>query len=273
MPDPIEPFLTASADSTPLSPSRLQLVGGGSNLIVVPSSLDETSGWLPVAEALTEHRVWLLDRSEPLEQEDRAIDALADTIIRAILSLGGIPAVFAHGSGAIALLQALITEPDLPVSRVVLYEPPLPVGGPVVGRLLPELVAAVERRDLEYALHLYMDRVAHFPAQLAEQMAVQPHLQAMMPALLPELRQIDQLLWTVADAERVSTPILLLLGELSADHPNRRATLALADVLPEVELQQIDGHGHFAHRSAPHDVAARTHRFLTTSPTTDVAAA
>src|SRR3954468_75766 len=114
MPDPIEPFLTASADSTPLSPSRLQLVGGGSNLIVVPSSLDETSGWLPVAEALTEHRVWLLDRSEPLEQEDRAIDALADTIIRAILSLGGIPAVFAHGSGAIALLQALITEPDLP---------------------------------------------------------------------------------------------------------------------------------------------------------------
>jgi pimeloyl-ACP methyl ester carboxylesterase len=95
----------------------------------------------------------------------------------------------------------------------------------------------------------------------------------MMPALLPELRQIDQLLWTVADAERVSTPILLLLGERSADHPNRRSTLALADILSDVVLEQIAEHGHFAHRSAPHDIAARTHQFLSTSPTTDCAAA
>ncbi len=262
MPDPIEPFLTATGDTTPLSPSRLQLVAGGSNLLVVPGSMDEPSSWLPVAEDLTGHRVWLLDRAGQTEDRDRTIDVLADTVTRAIASLGGTPAVLAHSSGAVAVLQALITQPDLPVSALVLYEPPLPVGGPVVGRLLPELLAAVERRDLEHALRLYMDRVAHFPAALVDQMAVKPRLQAMVPALLPELRQIDQLLWTVADAARISVPTLLLMGELSADHPNRDTTFALADTLPDAVLDQIAGHGHFAHRAAPHDVAERIQRFL-----------
>lgn len=270
MSNPVYPRFAAT--SPPGERSRLALVGGGSNLIVVPGSMDEPNSWLPVAEALPEHRVWLLDRSE-VTDADSVIAALADVVTRAIASLGDAPAILAHSSGAVAVLHALIAQPELPVSRVILYEPPLPVGGPVVGDLLADLVDAVDRRDLEFALRLYMSEVARFPAPMVDRMAVKPRLQAMIPALLPELREIDQLVWTVADAARIAAPTLLLFGELSAEHPNRDATFALADTIPDVELVEMAGHGHFAHRFGPGDVAARVHSFLTAEPRSTAAAA
>ncbi|WP_406639236.1 alpha/beta fold hydrolase [Amycolatopsis sp. WGS_07] len=274
MPDPIEPFLSLPPDPTPLRSSRLQLVGGGSNILVVPDSLDPTSSWLPVAEALVHYRVWLLDRSDPHDHEIRTIDALADTVARAVVSLGGRPAVLGHGTGAVALLQALIAQPDLPVGRAILCEPLIPVAGRLFDRLLPEIRAAIERRDLAEAIRLYFDHVAPVSRQSADRMTAMSSLQALVPALVPELAQVDRLAWTTADAARVTVPVLLLVGERSAGYPAGAASAALADAMPDAQTQVVPKLRHYAHPHEASRIADRIAKFLAEpADTSDAAAA
>ncbi|WP_336159864.1 alpha/beta fold hydrolase [Amycolatopsis sp. VC5-11] len=273
MPDPIEPFLSFPPEPVPVHASRLQLVGGGSNLLVVPDSVDPSSSWLPVAEALVHHRVWLLGRSDPHDHEIRTTDTLADTVAHAVASLGGRPAVLGHGTGAVAVLQALIAQPDLPASRAILYEPLLPVTGRLFDRLTPEILDAIDNRDLERAIRLYLDHVIPMPQHRADRMVALSSLQSLVPALVPELRQVDHLLWTAADAARITVPVLLLLGELSPAHPAGTASAALAEAIPDVRTQLLPGQRHFVSAAAAPDIAGRIDRFLTEPPRPASAAA
>lgn len=273
MPDPIEPFLSFPPAPSTIHASRLQLVGGGSNILVVPDSLDPSSSWLPVAEALVHHRVWLLDRSDPHDHEVRTIDTLADTVGRAVASLGGRPAVLGHGTGAVAVLQALIAQPDLPVARAIIYEPLLPVGDRLFDRILPEILAAIENRDIEQAIRLYLDHVAPVPQPQADRMVALSSLKALVPALVPELRQVDRLAWTTADAARIAVPVLLLIGELSPTHPVGTASAALAEAIPDVRTQLLPGHRHFVRAEYASDIADCIDRFLAEPPRSAPAAA
>jgi pimeloyl-ACP methyl ester carboxylesterase len=68
------------------------------------------------------------------------------------------------------------------------------------------------------------------------------------------------------DAEpyrKIDVPTLLLLGNLSAEHPFRTSIDALHDVLPDSQLAFLDGQGHLAVLFAPSLIADELRRFLT----------
>ena len=107
----------------------------------------------------------------------------------------------------------------------------------------PLFNSLVDRPDLrEKMIERKLD---NDPTSLAEIVsAMSPGRQAPLWDQLPNLR----------------SPILLIAGELDSKY--RNVALAMAAVLPNVELSLVDGAGHCVHAEHPHEMAHRLKRFL-----------
>lgn len=250
----INRLTVTSADGTPITVTR---IGHGPDLVLVHGGMDDPSSWMPMATALgLHHRCWLLHRRRADAGDAYSLDREIDDLAAVLEKVDHPARVVAHSYGALITLQALLREPALPITAAALYEPPLTVGGPVVGDLLEPLNAAAARGDYATALHTYLRDVAGFAPAVAEEQARNTWLQSQVPALLPEIEVADRLLWTAGTYANVVVPTMLLLGGRSAEHPNRDSTLALAKVLPAARLVGMPRHGHLAHRRDPAYVAA-----------------
>jgi len=77
-----------------------------------------------------------------------------------------------------------------------------------------------------------------------------------------ELEAIGALSKDVEHYRALPCPSMLLIGSLSPRHPMQRASLALAEVLPNVRVEWLPGQGHTAMRTAPEMVAPLIREFL-----------
>jgi pimeloyl-ACP methyl ester carboxylesterase len=252
-----------SADGTPIA---FRSLGRGPALIVVHGSIATGEQWLPVAEALagsfTCHLVDRRGRGGSGDAATHSLDAEA-TDVRAVLdAVGPEAALLAHSYGAVVALQALRSGAE--PSAVVLYEPPLPVGGPVAGTALEPFEELVAAGDLDAALALALTDVVRVPAAAVAGLRRGP-LWAGMAALTPtwgrEFRAIDGLGPGVDRYAAIPTRTLCLVGGATSAH-QVAATTALTDVLPDVRTVTMPGEGHFAHVAAPGVVAAAVTEFL-----------
>ncbi|WP_167406457.1 alpha/beta fold hydrolase [Amycolatopsis thailandensis] len=243
----IDRHTVASADGTPIVVNR---VGDGPDVVILHGGMDSAASWLPVASSLARrgYRCWLPHRRRADTGEDYSLEREIDDLA-AVLGLADGPArIVGHSYGALIALRALLRAPALPIAAAVLYEPPLTVGGPIVGDRLTPIAAASAAGDNAAALHIYLRDVAGFTPELAEQQARNTWLQNQVPALLPEIEVADRLVWTPEAYAAIAVPTMLLLGERTAPHPNRDSTLALAETLPANRLVRMRQHGHLAHR-------------------------
>jgi pimeloyl-ACP methyl ester carboxylesterase len=252
-----------SADGTRIGFYRL---GDGPPVIFIHGSIAKNTDWTPVARLLADSfTCFIVDRrgrgrsgqgasAYSIERECEDIAAVA-SLAGAEVSLVG------HSYGAVCTLEAALR---MPVRKLVIYEPPLPVGGPIAGEFLAPYAEAVERGDLEAAVAYGLAHFSHLPeAAIMEMQSSRAwgRLCALAPTWIRELEVIDALSSGVERYRALSCPVLLLEGSDSPEHPLKNAARALA-ALPNFHLETLEGQGHVGMRSAPEAVAALIERFL-----------
>jgi pimeloyl-ACP methyl ester carboxylesterase len=145
-----------------------------------------------------------------------------------------------------------------PVPKLILYEPPLPAGGPIAGEYLAPYASAIGRRDLDAALEIGLSRFTRLSSTAIAEMRgsrAWPCLRALAPSWTRELAAMDALPSSVEHYAALACPTLLLRGSLSPEHPMQDASRALAAVLPGVQVEALVGQAHMALRDDPQAVA------------------
>jgi pimeloyl-ACP methyl ester carboxylesterase len=167
-----------------------------------------------------------------------------------------------HSYGAVCALGASLIAPP---RKLVLYEPPLPVGGTVAGSHLPAYRAAIEAGHLDKALEIGYAHFASVPAAKIQGMRGTPEWTEELPLAHTWAREVEAVEQHGPSLERyraLRVPTLLLLGTLSAEHPLKDTTRALAMALPDARIVDLPGQGHLANLRAPALVADVIRRFL-----------
>ncbi|WP_300681922.1 alpha/beta hydrolase [Nocardioides sp.] len=244
-------------DGTSIAATR---IGEGRPVVIVHGSIADGSQWDLVAQELAaDAESWLVDRrgrglSGDATEHSLALEA-AD--VAAMLAEAGPDAVLvAHSYGAIVALEAL--RSGATAAAAVIYEPPLPVVGPVAGAALEPFAALVAEGNLDDALALALTEVVHVPAEVVAGMRQSPAwapMAALAPTWVRELRAIDALEPSAQAYATITTPLHFLLGEVTAPH-HVAATDALRELLPTSTLTVLPGQEHFAHMAVPDQVAA-----------------
>jgi pimeloyl-ACP methyl ester carboxylesterase len=253
-----------SADGTRIGYRRL---GNGPALLFVHGSVSTHTDWMRVAKLLaSRYTCYALDRRGRshsgngrlpycLEREYEDIEAVT-------AQTGPLAALIGHSYGAICTLGAALRNP---VPRLVLYEPPLPVGGLVAGEFFEHYARAIAKGDLDTALEIGLSKFTRLPDHIIALMRASkawPRLRLLAVSWERELHVLDTLDQTVDRFSAITCPVLMMVGELSPAHPMHDASRALAQVLPSVKVETIRGHGHMAMRDAPDVVARLIENFL-----------
>lgn len=270
---PVTEGFATSADGTRISYRR---IGRGPALVFVHGSVSTHTDWMRVAKLLAPRfTCYSIDRRGrahsgngrspySLEREYEDIAAVRAQIEAA--HAAPIAALIGHSYGAICCLGHALRQP---VAKLVVYEPPLPVGGPIAGEHLEPYRQAIAAHDPDRALEIgftHFSRVT--PQRIAEVRASKawPRICILAPSWIRELEAMDglqpNLAATLVQYASIACPTLMLAGGLSPEHPMGDASRAIAAVLPMGRLETIQGQGHVAMRNAPDRVAQLIQNFL-----------
>jgi len=263
-----------SADGARIGYLRL---GSGPAIVFVHGSLADHTSWMAVARLLA-HRYtcYLMDRrgrgtSDPFPAPDPgpapySMEREYDDILAVLRAAGSenapVAGLVGHSYGAIGCLGAALRHP---VPRLVLYEPPLPVGGLAAPEHVAQYAAAVAAGDPDRAVEIGMTHFVRLPAAAVEAMRTTRGWKQMVrlaATWIPELEAIRAIPATVEPYRALACPSMLLTGESSSLYPLRRASEALAEVLPGVRVELLQGQGHAGLRTAPELVARLIDDFL-----------
>lgn len=232
------------------------VVGEGSPLVLVHGTSADHSRWAAILPRLAEHfTTYAVDRrgrGASGDGDEYSIEAEFDDTAAVVESIGGEVDVLGHSYGAICSLEATLRTDG--VRRLVLYEPPLPVGieiyPPGAIDRLSELAAAGDR---EGVVSTFFMEVLRMPPHELEAIRRDPSWQGRLAAAhtLPrELRADEQFRADFARYTNVSVPTLLLIGGDSPPflvEPSRR----LERAIPGARLATMPGQQHVAMNTAP----------------------
>ncbi|MBX0285519.1 alpha/beta hydrolase [Halomicroarcula sp. F28] len=227
--------------------------GDGHPLVLLHGGSATRHAWEPLRRALgPEFRFVVPDRRGRGDSGDAAAYSLAREVadLRAVLDdIDGDVSVFGHSYGAVVALE---TARETDIDRLVLYEPPVPVGDrdtdDLTGRLREHCVAG----DRVGAMKLFYREEVGIPDP--ERLPVWPDGIdfALADTVLREQAALDA--YELPEAPDIDSPVALLTGEQSAPHL-RGAAQELETRLPESRLVEVDA-GHVGIQSAPDSVAA-----------------
>lgn len=253
-----------SADGTRVAYRKL---GSGPALVFVHGSISTHTDWMRVARLLaSRYTCCTIDRRGrghsgngrlpySLEREYEDIEA-----VRA--QAGPIAALVGHSYGAMCTLGAAVRQP---VPKLVLYEPPLNVHGPIAGEFLEPYRQAIAAGDIDGALKIGLPRFTQLSDRAIAALRASkgwPRVRSLAPTWTRELEAMDGHEPSVERYAAIACPVLLLVGELSPEHPMHDASRALAAVLKQARVETIEGYGHMAMRDAPATVARLIANFI-----------
>ena len=164
-----------SADGTRIGFRRLGL---GPAIVMVHGSVSTHTDWMAAARLLSSrHTCYVMDRrgrrsSGPdhapyaIEREFEDVCAVLKAVEQDAAGPGAVLA--GHSYGAICAMGAALRRP---VPKLILYEPPLSVGGPVAGAPLADYARAVAAGNNERAMELAAER-QHHPIKLDRVLAI-----------------------------------------------------------------------------------------------------
>jgi len=254
-----------SADGTTIA---CHVAGDGAPLVLVHGTSADHTRWAPVITQLSANvTTYAMDRrgrGSSADAEEYSIELEFDDVAAVIDAIGGEVDVLGHSYGAVCSLEATLRTPR--VRRLVLYEPPLPVGieiyPPGLLERLDQLVAAGDR---DGAVATFFREVVRMPDSELEIVRADPSWEARVAAAhtIPrELRIADVY---DPDFERFATvhvPTLLLLG---GDSPSFLVdpTHRLNESISQSKLTMMPGQQHVAMTTAPDLFLAHVIDFLT----------
>lgn len=265
---PVAEGSARSADGTRIGFHRL---GSGPAVVLVHGSLSTHTDWMRVARLLSPHYTCFVMERRGRGRSGAGLSAYSIEReyedIAAMLSVAGEDASLAgHSYGAIGALGAAMWNP---VRRLVLYEPPLPTGGPIAGEYLKPYAQAVAEGNLDAALEIGLTHFMRIGPNAIDAMRSSrawASLRKLAPSWTRELEAMDSFSCQLDRFNSLPWPVLMLVGELSPEHPMRDASRALAQALPEVRVEQMARQDHMALRNAPELVARLIHGFLSETP-------
>jgi pimeloyl-ACP methyl ester carboxylesterase len=258
----LEPI--TSADGTTL---HCEQTGQGPSLLLVHGTSADHSRWAVITTHLERrYTVFAMDRRGRGGSGDGPVYHLAreaEDVAAVIEAIGGPVAVLAHSYGAVCALEASMLTAS--ISRMALYEPPIPTGVPMYPPGLPdEMQALLDDGAAEAALELFFRQVVRMPeADLAE-LRLLPMWQrrVQLAPTIPRELTID--LTYVFDPARFAelvVPTLLLLGGDSPDVFSR-AIAVLAETIPVATVTVLPGQQHVAMDTALEVFLGEVLRFL-----------
>jgi pimeloyl-ACP methyl ester carboxylesterase len=237
-----------SADGTTIAFDRY---GDGPPVIMAVAAFNTRSTTDPLARALApQFSVLNYDRRGRGDSGDTtpyAVDREIDDLAALITATGGPAAVFGYSSGATLALKAAAA--GLPVTKLVLYEPPfrtddshpaLPADFPA---RLAGLVSAGRRGD---AVELYQTQAVGIPEDVVAQLRhapFRPGLEAIAHTLAYDAAIIGDLSLPTGQLATVTVPVLVISGENSPPFLRAAARAAVA-ALPDGQLAILPGQGH-----------------------------
>lgn len=256
-----------SADGTEIA---YEQTGSGPPLVRVHGGTADHTSWDPVRAAFeADFTVYLVDRrgrgqsgdadDYELEREFEDVTAVVDSVDEPVCLVG-------HSFGALCCLEAALRTDNL--RKLVLYEPPFPVGGhqshDVPEELLPELEALLAAGENEQVLELFLREVAAIPPAELDALRSTPAWQRSVDAAHTIRREVEAATDYEFDATRfegLTTPTLLLVGSESSPHL-RAATAAVDDALPNSRIATLEGQDHNAMLTAPDRYVDAVRSFL-----------
>ena len=244
--------------------------GEGPPLVLVHGTTADRTRWaavLPAFEAA--HTVYAVDRrgrglsgdapEYALEREYEDIAAVIEAVAGAH---DGATDLFGHSYGALVSLEATLRAPA--IRRLVLYEPPIPTGGPIYAEGLRERIEAMmESGDRDGAVATFFSEVVGVPESDLATMRSTPVWQARLAAVHTIPREFADEDY-VLEPERlaaVDVPVLLLCGSESEEFM-KAATAAVDAALPASRVAVMEGQGHIATTTAPDLIARLVLEFL-----------
>lgn len=250
-----EPYHVASADGTAIAVWR---TGSGPPLVLVHGTTADHTRWsrlLPRLEsAFSIHALDRRGRGGSGDARAHAVAREAEDVaaVVAAAARSGRAALLGHSYGAICCLEAaLLTDR---IDRLILYEPPLPLGVELVPRARRDRIGRLlEGGDPEGALLMFFREVVEVPEAQLDVMRAHPVWPARVAAAHTIPRELTIEVTYRPDFERlaaVRVPTLLLLGGASPDlvaEPTRR----LVRALPDARIAVIEGQQHVAMDTVP----------------------
>jgi pimeloyl-ACP methyl ester carboxylesterase len=250
-----------SADGTRIAFDRL---GEGPPMIVVGGILNDRQTTRPLAEKLAEHlSVINYDRRGRGESGDAApyaVEREIEDLGALIAEAGGTAAVYGHSSGACLALEAAARA--LPVSRLVLHEPPYGPNDEESRREAREgaeqvLAPLAEDRPAD-AVKLFLT-AAGLPSEMAEGATRDPKMLALAPTMAYDYEVVGDVSRGGAVPEELvralTMPTLVISGSASPAFFQDTAA-RIAELLPSGRHVVLEGQDHGASADAVAPVVA-----------------
>jgi pimeloyl-ACP methyl ester carboxylesterase len=245
-----------SADGTRVAFDRL---GEGPAVVVVSGMFCDRQTTRELAEQLAQQFTVInydrRGRGESGDTKPYAVEREVEDIGALIAEAGGAASVYGHSSGAGLALEAAAS--GLPITRLVLHEPPYGGDDEESKRRARELAANVQRAIAEdrraAAIKLFLT-ASGMPAEMAYGASKDPKMLAVAPTMPYDLEVMgDSQGGTIpADLVRtISIPTLVIAGGASSEF-FRDTAARIAEILPSGKYVVLEGQNH----GAPADVVA-----------------
>lgn len=167
-----------------------------------------------------------------------------------------------HSYGALCCIEAAVRLPDL--HRLVLYEPPLPLGFEIVApEVRSKLTELLELNERDAAVAFFFREVVRVPEAQIEVMRAGPFWATRIAAahtLAREIRLEADYHLDLVKLRAVRTPTLLLLGSESPRYFSE-AIRELNHAIPNSRVHVLEGQQHIAMDTAPDDFVAIVRSF------------
>jgi pimeloyl-ACP methyl ester carboxylesterase len=243
-----------SADSTRIA---VTVTGQGRPLVVSPGALCAAPDWQLLANALAPQMTTYDRRGHGASGDSGAFSIQREQEdIAAVLDLAGPEAILlGHSYGGLITLGVALARP---LAGLILYEPPLPLSGPVGGDALVPFEQAVRDGDLDLALMLGLQHFLKLPEHAIEEFRhapVWPVRASMTPTWAREIRAMDAFGDDLDRFAMMETPTLLVIGELSPPWLTGTSR-ELQRAIPNGRIVEIAGHAHDAYLTDPDMMAS-----------------
>ena len=257
--------MTVGAAQSVVSPDGTRIAawrsGTGDPLVLVHGTTADHTRWARVLPVLSSHfSVYAIDRrgrGASGDSDQYAIEREIEDVAAVIDSIAGPVTLVGHSWGAICSLEA--TRLTAGVERLILYEPPIPVGIEIYPPgLLDRLEALLDAGDREGVLITFMTEVLRVAPRQAELLRGLPGWEGRVAAAHTVVRETRAHAHYQFDSDgwgQFNVPTLLLYGGESPPFLIR-ATEMLHEVIPGSTLRELPGHQHLAMETAPRMFAA-----------------
>lgn len=244
---------TTSRDGTVIGFAKS---GAGPALLLVHGTTADHRRWTSIIPRLEPHfTVYAMDRrgrGGSGDTRDYSYLREVEDVVAVVEAIGEPVVVLGHSYGAILSLEAASLTDD--ISRLILYEPPIPTGTSTISPDVPErMQALIDRGELEAALEIFMREVVRMPEHELETYRNLPMWKGriQLTPTIPRELNIDRTYRL--DPERfaaLQTPTMLLLG---GDSPPlfKRAIESVKASLPNSILITMPGQQHIAMDTNP----------------------